>query len=330
MVKPMSNPVSVVMPAYNAEKYIREAIESIRKQTHQDFELIILDDGSKDRTFDIIRTYCDLDNRICGISQENRGISRTLNRLIDMAHNEWVAIMHADDIALPQRLEKQIAMANNSRDLVACGSYAYHIDESSKILGLSKVGPTTYDEFIEMCNKGDIIQLIHPTMFLKKEAVIKAGGYNPLFDGAEELELTNRLLKIGKIMAIPEPLILYRIHGSSVTMQKFFMMRVFSRYIRACQHARSKGLEIEVWETFKYDYDNACRWNRLKRKIDDLSQFYYRKFAVMISGRKYLHAIQFFLLSVLLNPKYALSRVWNQRLSKQARSFLSITKVPFK
>ena len=322
----MSDPISVVMPAYNADKYIIEAIESIMKQTYKNFEFIIIDDGSTDQTFEIISSYEKMDGRIRGLSQENKGISRTLNRLIYEAKYEWIAIMHADDIALPKRLEKQIAFAKLYPKLVACGSYAYHINENSKVLSLSKVGPTTEEEFYVRCKKGEIIHLIHPTMLLRKDVVIKVGGYNSVFDGSEELELLSRLLVLGQILTIAEPLMLYRIHSSSVTMRRFFDMRVFSRYVRAYQHARANGNKPKTWGKFKNEYENAPVFSRFRRYMDDLSQFYYRKFAVMVAGERYLYAMTLFLLSALLNPKYAVSRAWNQRFSIEARCFLDSSK----
>ena len=96
------------MPAYNAEKFVGEAIESILNQSHKDFELIVIDDGSKDNTFNIIQKYAKRDARIKAYHQENQGISNTLNRGIAIAESEWVAIMHADDISLPGRIEKQL------------------------------------------------------------------------------------------------------------------------------------------------------------------------------------------------------------------------------
>jgi glycosyltransferase involved in cell wall biosynthesis len=326
-VRHMSEPISVVMPAYNSDRYIIEAIESIRKQTYKNFEFIIIDDGSIDQTFEIISSYEKMDGRIRGLSQENKGISRTLNRLIDEAKHEWVAIMHADDIALPKRLEKQITFAKLHPNLVACGSYAYHINENSKVLGLSKVGPTTEEEFHVRCRKGELIHLIHPTILLRKNAVIKVGGYNSVFDGSEELELLSRLLVLGQILTIAEPLMLYRIHSSSMTMQRFFHMSVFSRYVQACQRARADGNRPKTWDKFKYEYENAPVFSRFRRYIDDLSHFYYRKFAVMVSGERYLYAMTLFFLSALLNPKYAVLRAWNQRFSIEARSFLNARKV---
>lgn len=318
--------ITVLMPAYNTERYISNAIESILTQTYPFFEFLIIDDGSTDRTIDIIKEYAQKDRRVRVLTQRNQGPSKALNIGLQEARYDWVAIMHSDDIALPHRLERQINAVQANRTVVAWGAYAYHISEKGKILGLSRVGATTEEEFYTMLRNGELVHLIHPTVFMRKEAVLKVGGYNILFDGCEDLELFDRLADIGPILALPEPLVLYRIHASSVTMRKFFKMRVFTRYVRARQRVKAEGKEPPTWHEFIHEYTNAPMLKRLQRQIDDISQFYYRKFAVAISSGQYLRAASFFILSALLNPRYTLPRVWNQRLSKEARDSLKAIK----
>lgn len=318
--------ISVILPAYNCEKFLAEAIQSILNQTYDSFELIIVDDGSTDRTLEIARLYGEKDNRVRVLSQKNMGVSAALNRGIQEARYDWIAIMHADDIALPHRLERQIQASRENPKVVAWGAYAYHINEKGKILGLSKVGATSEEEFYKMMHNGELIHLIHPTAFMMRKAIMRVGGYNSAFDGSEELELFHRLSDLGPILAIPEPLICYRIHASSVTMRKFFKIRTFTRYVRARQRAKAEGKEPPSWEEFIREYQGAPLLKRLRRQIDDLSQFYYRRFAVAVSSEKYFQAICFFALSAVCNPMYALPRAWRQRFSKEARTVLQSIK----
>lgn len=318
--------ISVVMPAYNAEKFIAQAIKSILLQTYSAFEFIIVDDGSTDSTLSIIEDYANKDQRIRVLIQNNKGVSEALNAGIKAAKGEWIAVMHADDVALPHRLERQIKAAEDNPRVIAWGAYAYHINEKGEILGLSRVGATSEEEFYELRQRGDLIHLIHPTAFMRRAAVVKVGGYNPAFDGSEELELFHRLSDYGPILAIPEPLLYYRIHGSSVTMHKFFKMRIFTRYVRARQQAKAAGKAPPTWEEFLRAYRTAPLLKRLRRYVDDLSQFYYRRFAVAVSGEKYLQAAWFFTLSAVCNPRYALPRAWRQRFSKEARAALESAK----
>ena len=113
--------ISVVMPAYNAENYIREAIDSILAQTFRDFEFLIIDDGSTDHTVEIIRSYSDSRIRLYQ-NERNMGVAATLNRGLDLARGEYIARMDADDISLPERFAKQAAYMDAHPDVAVCGS----------------------------------------------------------------------------------------------------------------------------------------------------------------------------------------------------------------
>jgi len=117
--------ISIVMPAYNAEKYIAQAIESILNQTFQDFEFIIVNDGSTDNTLKIIEQYAAQDRRIRLVQIDHVGTSAAKNAGVEVAKSDWIAMMDADDISLPQRLEKQVQAAQKSPTVVVWGTYAH-------------------------------------------------------------------------------------------------------------------------------------------------------------------------------------------------------------
>ncbi len=128
MPKPL---VTVLMPVFNAEKYLREAIESILNQTLIEFEFLIIDDGSSDNSISIIRSYSD--SRIRFIQNEhNLGISKTLNRGIELASAELIARMDADDISYPQRLQKQYDYINNNEDCALLSTWTRMITEDKQ------------------------------------------------------------------------------------------------------------------------------------------------------------------------------------------------------
>lgn len=314
--------ISVVMPAYNSEKFIAEAIESILQQTYTDFEFIIVNDGSTDSTLDIINQYAKADNRIRVITKPNSGVGNTLNRGIEESNHDWIAIMHADDIALPERLEEQVKAVQLNQNVVAWGSYAYHINSTGKIMSVSAAGPTTEEEFQQLRQDGNVVIVLHPTAFLHKETVLKAGCYNSNFDGSEELELFDRMAQYGPIVAISKPLLLYRIHSSSISMNRFFLMRKFTRYVRARQRARLKNEPIGDFKEFIEGYNNASWHIRIRRQSDDLSQFYYRRSGLNFGEGNHLKAVFFFIISSLLNPRYAISRVRQQMFSKSSQKAL--------
>jgi glycosyltransferase involved in cell wall biosynthesis len=314
--------ISVVMPVYNCERFVGAAIDSVLRQTHPKFEFIIVDDGSTDRSFEVISSYARQDRRIRVINQANGGIARAVNQGVEAACSDWIAIMHADDIALPQRLEVQMAQAKRRPNVVAWGGFAYHIDEKGRTLALSKLGPTTEGEFYARFHQGEPILVIHTTAFIQKQAFIAAGGYDPTFQCSEDLEFFDRLSVLGPLLAIPEPIALYRIHGSSNTMKRYREQRMEIRFIYLRQLARAQAKDQPIWEEFVREYLNAPATIRWRRQIDDLAQFYYRKFGVAISREAYVQALHFLALAALLNPRYAVAKAWNQRFSRAARKAL--------
>ena len=125
--------ISVVMPVLNGEKYLAEAIESILNQTYQDFELIIVDDGSTDQTPEILRSYAQKDPRIQILTNPiNRGIGYSRNRGIALSRGEYIANMDADDLCLPERFEKQVRFLDSHRDIAVLGTAYIRVDEIKK------------------------------------------------------------------------------------------------------------------------------------------------------------------------------------------------------
>lgn len=124
------------MPAYNAAKTIRASIESVQAQTFQDWELIVIDDGSKDCTSDILREIASGDNRIRFLQNEkNSGASYTRNRAVELAKGEWIAFLDSDDLWNPEKLEKQLKLTEQYPEMVVCYTASSFIDDSGEPYG---------------------------------------------------------------------------------------------------------------------------------------------------------------------------------------------------
>ncbi len=188
--------VSVLMPAYNAEKYIAEAIESILNQTFQDFEFIIVDDGSRDDTWNIIKKFAILDSRIVPIRNEvNLRISATLNKGILISRGEYIARMDSDDWSYPKRLETQIAFMDKNPNVVICGGVMELCDS-----GLKCINTRTYALFNkEIRNRiFRYSPFCHAATMYRLNAIRKAGGYNSELSDAEDYDMYFRLGHFGE------------------------------------------------------------------------------------------------------------------------------------
>jgi glycosyltransferase involved in cell wall biosynthesis len=200
------------MPVYNAERYVEEAIESILKQTFKDFELLIMDDGSTDGSLRILKEYAQRDSRIRVLSRANTGIVGALNDLLAEASGELVARMDADDIALPERFDRQVRYMDDHPNCVLLGCRVQLIDPDGDPLTVL-LTPLDNDTLVDgLLNSGG--QLIHhPTTMMRRKVLSDLGGYCPELRGVEDLDLFLRLSEVGEIANLAEPLLKYREHA---------------------------------------------------------------------------------------------------------------------
>jgi len=204
--------VSVIMAVYNGERYLKEAIDSILSQTLEDFELLVVNDGSTDRTKDILKEYDDPRIRI--LSQPNKGCIAARHLAIKNARGKYLAIMDADDIALPERLSKSVAYLDLHSDVVLVGTGYITRNE---LTGSEKtVIPPKDDQALRNCLLR-FPPLIDPTNLIRADAFKKAGGYK--IDHGFDYELYSRLAKFGKLANISEVLLITRQHAD-----QFFRM----------------------------------------------------------------------------------------------------------
>lgn len=205
--------ISCVMSVLNGEKYLKEAIESILRQTFTDFEFIIIDDGSKDKTADIVNSY--QDNRIVFIQHDHKGLPASLNRGILLSKGEYIARMDADDISLPERLEHQVEYLDNHPDFVLAGTAGLIIDEDGYYLGrLEK--PAHLDIIREKLKIG-ISPFFHGSLVFRKSAAEKCGLYDERMITIEDWYLLTKMIKIGKMTNLSDFLYQYRLSRFATT-----------------------------------------------------------------------------------------------------------------
>lgn len=197
--------ITVLMPVYNGEKYISEAIDSILNQTFSDFEFLIIDDGSTDNSCEIIKSY--KDKRIYLVKNEtNLQIVKTLNKGINLANGEYIIRMDADDISLPYRFEKQIQFMESHTDIDICGSWVETFYDKQSIWETPEK-----DEDIKaylFFNSA----IIHPSVIIRKKSIIKhALYYRDEYNKSEDYDLWERSSKYLKYANIPEVLLKYRV-----------------------------------------------------------------------------------------------------------------------
>lgn len=203
--------VSVVMCTNNAEQYIVEAIESILVQTYTNFEFIIWDDGSTDRTQSIVKSFND--DRIRYFYHENTGLGMALRLACEQAKGKYIARMDSDDISLPDRLSKEVDFLEKNTDysLVSCA--VQQINEVGKIV--RRTFPCSDDKVLKAIIRMPGSMIVHPMVMMRCDKYKEAGGYLPIRKSQDVL-FWSRLAKTGKFYNITRPLGKYRILASSL------------------------------------------------------------------------------------------------------------------
>lgn len=208
--------VSILIPAYNHGTYLRDTIDSVLNQTFTDFELLISDDCSTDNTADIIRSYSD--NRIVAFFfDKNIGTVRCLNRLLEEANGEYIAVLGSDDLWLENKLEQQLEVLENDSSVAACFSYATIIDADSKTITDDSVFRVNIFN-MENAHRASMLKiffdtgnhLCHSSVLIRKSIHDEIGRYNIAYRQLHDFDLWIRLLIKHEIYIIKSPLVKYR------------------------------------------------------------------------------------------------------------------------
>ena len=214
----MTSPaISVILPVYNAEAYVREAVESILAQSFTDFELILINDGSTDGSGAILRELATHDARIILIEQPNDGAASARNKGLEMARADLIALMDADDVAMPERFALQHARMVQEPELAVLGSFIRIMDKAGNIIRLADEYSLTPKEIARWIEYE--CPVAHPAVMMRRDAVLKAGGYRKAFSSyAEDYDLLLRMSDSDYAIAnLPQPLLNYRVHGANVS-----------------------------------------------------------------------------------------------------------------
>lgn len=202
--------VSVIMPVYNGEKFVRQSIDSILDQSFSGFEFIILDDGSTDKSLSILRRYEAQDHRIRLISRVNKGLVASLNEMLNLARGAYIVRMDADDISMSKRIEKQLSFMVDNPSVDICGSY------------IRVFGGFPYTQKFPISSeaiKAGLLfytPLAHPALMIKA-SFFKDKKYDEAYQKAEDLQLWASSIRSYECHNIPETLLHYRCHKNQIS-----------------------------------------------------------------------------------------------------------------
>lgn len=225
--------VSVIMPAYNREKYLAAAVESVIAQTFGDWDLVIVDDGSTDRTAAIARDFSRRHpDRIRVLSQGNAGVTVARNAAIRAAGGTHFAFLDSDDLWPPIKLERQAALFAAQPDLAFAYSGYLLIDEAGRPTREVRPDPRFQGRIQDLLWLEDN-EIVGATLMIRRDALFEAGLFDERLKGSENLDLRLKLARLGPVAFVDEPLYSYRRHEDSLTSQDGLMSEQFLKLVEA-------------------------------------------------------------------------------------------------
>ena len=231
LTQPSAPRVSVVMAVRDGERWLVEAIESVLAQSESALELIVIDDGSTDRTPLLVDALAERDGRIRVFRQPALGLAEALNLGLAAARAPFMARLDADDLAQPTRLERQAAVLDARPKIGLLGSWALEIDCAGRPLGVREP-PTDHATLQRLLEKGN--PFVHSSVMARTELLRRLGGYRGAFEAAEDYDLWLRVSEAAELANLPEPLVSYRRHPGSVS-RRVGLRQAFS--VRLAQRA---------------------------------------------------------------------------------------------
>jgi len=256
----MNPKITAMVAIYNGEKYLPQCLDSLIRQSFTNFEALLIDDGSTDKSLEICTKYVSQDSRFRLIKfKKNRGLTYARHVGLKEARGEYVAILDADDISLPKRFAWQASYLASHPETVLLGGYYGIITEAGKIKRRCKRVPLSDLEIRWRLTFGNC--LIHSTVMYRKQAAIDCGGYDLAILHGEDIELHAKLLAAGKVAAIPKNLCLWRTHQQSMTKQ--FAQDNLDKYYflvvqRTMQSLVKKNIPFEVAAAIYFNTKNPA------------------------------------------------------------------------
>jgi glycosyltransferase involved in cell wall biosynthesis len=301
--------VSIVIPAFNEAALLPAALDSVQRQSLEEFECIVIDDGSTDATPDILADYARRDRRFRIVTRANGGISRALNAGLGAAQAPWIARLDADDIMLPNRLHSQLAFAEANRDLAACGCCYDIIDMAGRRRGTRRPLPRDRDELNHFLAAREPLSFTHPTMLYRRDLALRLGGYRPEYEPSEDVDLFARMLATGAAILIqPEVLMQYRIRPGSLSGRKSRLQFQMTRCIYHNFYAARAGQPVLTFAQFELFERRQPFHTRVRIRLLAWSDQLYRRYSAALMADRPVPAGCYLAAAALLRPTKAIRR----------------------
>lgn len=278
--------VTVVLPARNEEARVGRALRSLARQTHRDHEVLVVDDGSTDRTAAVVAAHAARDPRVRMIATDGVGVTEAANTAMARVRTELVARLDADDWSFPRRLERQVAELTANPRAVAVGTWGVRFNAHGVPIGRLRVGPTGREGYRRARAARRLILLTHPSVMLRRSAFERVGGYPGEYHVGEDAALMNRLADIGEVYAVAEYLTAVTIRPGSLSDTHLEDEAWMGARLQA---EATLGEPFASFEDFLvHAKRDEAGWERLRRRVD--AQVDRRRFARAVAAGRAIEA----------------------------------------
>jgi len=274
------------MPVYNTGSFLAPAVESVLGQTMSDLELIVVDDESQDGSDATAGRYAARDQRVRLVRQEHAGVTVALNTGMELARSPWIALHGSDDVSLPRRLEPQLEFLSANPDVAALGTWGWRMGSNGREIGVFDAGPLTRAALDQLRRANESIYLIATSVVLSRAVALGLGGFRTFAGAAEDIDLWTRMADAHTILALPERLVRYRIHASSMSTTRFFQQMEDALRVRENATRRRAGQTELDCATFHARLAAQPLPRRLARMLRWRSQHSYRVAGGLIADRR--------------------------------------------
>jgi len=315
----MKETVTIIITVYNGEQYLAEAIESVLAQTYHEIELILVNDGSKDKSLKIIQDFAAKDNRIKVIDQENKGICHANNAGLAIAQGKYYAKLDADDTMHTERIERQVTYLEAHPKVTMVSCQAYYINPKGKRIGVQITpGYTKIEDSHLAKESGELIIALHSGFMTYMDKMQEIKGYREELKCMVDLDLYTRLVEKGGVMIImPDKFINYRMHLSSVMAltSKNNMTQKTRAWLRDSYKKRAKRLPELGFEEFTQKENKVPILTKWNRQCKEMAYHYRRNSIIYYGDNQYLSFVYSVGMATLLQPIHTLGRVgaWLKR-----------------
>jgi glycosyltransferase involved in cell wall biosynthesis len=234
----MTPEISIVTSVFNGMPYLEHAIQSILEQSFKNWEWILIDDGSTDRSAEVMTSFAEIDPRIRIVRQPNLGLTRALIQGCELARAPFIARQDADDTSDSKRLEKQISLIKSNSDFAFVSCFAQYIGPQNEPLEVV-TRPTDPRDATEGLLNARLGPPAHGTVLFRKDVYQRAGRYRDCFYFAQDSDLWMRMAEIGQIAYVPEVLYFFRRHFCSITSSRSPEQEFYGEIGQACRRARA-------------------------------------------------------------------------------------------